>query len=44
MNLKRFFGLLVRIIISVVFAGIFYTGWMAVAIPVLKSGPLYKYI
>ena len=41
MNLKRFFGLLVRIIISVVFAGIFYTGWMAVAIPVLKSGPLF---
>ena len=37
MNRKCFFGLFVRIIISVIFAGIFYTGWMAIAIPVLKS-------
>jgi hypothetical protein len=41
MNLKCFFGLFVRIIISVIFAGIFYTGWMAIAIPVLKSGLVF---
>jgi hypothetical protein len=41
MNLKCLFGLFVRVIISVVFAGIFYAGWMAVAIPVLKSGHLF---
>ena len=41
MNLKCLFGLFVRVIISVAFAGIFYVGWMAVAIPVLKSGPLF---
>jgi len=41
MNRKCFFGLFVRIIISVIFAGIFYTGWMFIAIPVLKSGPLF---
>ncbi|MHC4603163.1 MAG: hypothetical protein ACYS6W_07520 [Planctomycetota bacterium] len=41
MNLKGFFGLFVRIIISVIFAGIFYIGWMAVAIPVFKSGHLF---
>ena len=41
MNLKCFFGLFVRIIISVISAGIFYAGWLAVAIPVLKSGPLF---
>ena len=40
MNLKCLFGLFVRVIISVSFAGIFYVGWMAVAIPVLKSGLL----
>lgn len=40
MNIKCLFGLLVRVIISVAFAGIFYAGWMAVAILVLKSGPL----
>ena len=41
MNLKCFFGLFVKIIVSVIFAGIFYTGWLAVAIPVLKSGLLF---
>ncbi len=30
--------LLVRIIFSVVFAGIFYAGWMAAAIPAFKRG------
>ena len=41
MNLKCLFGLFVRVMISVVFAGIFYVGWLAVAVPVLKSGPLF---
>ena len=41
MSRKCFFGLFVRIIVSIIFAGIFYTGWMAIAIPVLKSGPLF---
>ena len=41
MNLKCLLGLFVRVIISVAFAGIFYVGWLAVAIPVLKSGPLF---
>ena len=30
-------AVVLRVVASVVFAGIFYTGWMAVAIPVLKS-------
>ncbi len=29
MNLKCFFGLFVRIIVSVILAGIFYAGWLA---------------
>ena len=37
MNSKSLFGLFGRIIVSVAFAGIFYVGWMAVSIPVLKS-------
>ena len=41
MNLKCIFGLFVRIIISAIFAGIFYTGWLALAIPILKSGSLF---
>jgi hypothetical protein len=41
MSLKCLFGLFVRVIISVAFAGIFYVGWMAVAILVLKSGPWF---
>jgi hypothetical protein len=28
----------IRVVLSVIFAGIFYTGWMAVAIPVLQLG------
>ena len=35
---KRFAGILGRVALSVIFAGIFYTGWMAVAIPITKSG------
>jgi hypothetical protein len=41
MKPKLLFGLFIRIIISVVFASIFYTGWMVIAIPVLKSGLLF---
>lgn len=41
MKLKCLFGLFIRIIISVAFAGIFYVGWLAVAIAVLKYGPLF---
>jgi hypothetical protein len=37
MNSKRLFGLFGRVIVSVIFAGIFYFCWMAIAIPVLKS-------
>jgi hypothetical protein len=37
MNSKSLFGLFVRVIVSVAFAGVFYVGWMAVAIPILKS-------
>ncbi len=38
MNIRPIGGLLVRVIISVVFAGIFYTGWMAVFIAEFRSG------
>ncbi len=41
MNRKCFFGLFVRTIVSIIFAGIFYTGWMFIAIPVIKSGPSF---
>ena len=40
MKIKTLLGLFVRVVVSVVFAGIFYLGWMVVAVPVLKSGPL----
>ena len=40
MNVKNIFGLFVRLVVSAAFAGIFYVGWMAVAIPIVKSGPL----
>jgi len=38
MTKKSLAGILGRIALSVIFAGIFYTGWMAVAIPITKSG------
>jgi hypothetical protein len=38
MNVKSISGVLFRVIFSVVFAGIFYTCWMAVAIPAFRSG------
>jgi hypothetical protein len=37
-NLRLISRVFIRVILSVVFAGIFYTGWMAVAITALKSG------
>ena len=37
MNVRMLSRIVIRVIISVVFAGIFYTGWMAIAIPVLKT-------
>ena len=39
MNVKCLLGIFIRVILSVLFAGIFYTGWLAVAIPAFKSGP-----
>ena len=38
MTIKRLLGVLARVALSVFFAGVFYTGWMAVAIPTVKSG------
>ena len=38
MNLRPLCGVLIRVILSVVFAGIFYTAWLAITIPALKSG------
>ncbi len=38
MTIKRLLGVLVRVALSVIFAGIFYIGWLAIAIPTLKSG------
>lgn len=39
MNLTSLCGVFIRVILSVVFAGIFYTGWLAVALTAFKSGP-----
>jgi pimeloyl-ACP methyl ester carboxylesterase len=36
--MKRLFGIVVKVALSVLFAGLFYTGWMVVAIPTVKSG------
>ena len=38
MTIKRLVGVLVRVVLSVIFAGIFYIGWMAIAIPTIKTG------
>lgn len=38
MNRRFLLGLFGRVVLSLVFAGIFYTGWLAVAIAVHKSG------
>jgi len=37
-NLRPLCGVFIRVILSVVFAGIFYIGWMAVAIAEFRSG------
>ena len=38
MAMRKLLGVLARVALSLLFAGIFYFGWMAVAIPTLKSG------
>jgi hypothetical protein len=38
MSIKRLFGILLRITLSVIFAGVLYTGWLAIVIPIFKSG------
>ncbi len=38
MTIKRLLGVLVRVALSVIFAGIFYIGWLAIALPTFKSG------
>jgi hypothetical protein len=37
-TIKRLLGLLARVALSLLFAGIFYCVWMAIAIPAFKSG------
>ncbi|MFC1634683.1 hypothetical protein ACFL5Z_07550 [Planctomycetota bacterium] len=37
MTIRRLLVILARVVLSVFLAGIFYTGWMAVAIPTIKS-------
>jgi len=38
MTTKRLLAIVVRVALSVLLAGVFYTGWMAVAIPTIKAG------
>lgn len=38
MTSRRLLAIVARVGLSVLFAGVFYTGWMAVAIPTIKSG------
>jgi len=38
MTIRKSLGVLVRTVLSLFFAGVFYTGWMAVTIPTVKSG------
>lgn len=38
MTTKRLLAIVARVALSVLLAGVFYTGWMAVAIPTIKSG------
>ena len=38
MTIKTLLLILARVAVSVLFAGIFYAGWMAIAIPIYKSG------
>ena len=38
MTMKRFLGIVTRVVMSILLAGVFYTGWMVVAIPTIKSG------
>ena len=38
MTEKRLLAVVARVVLSVLLAGVFYAGWMAVAIPTIKSG------
>jgi len=38
MNLKNPYRLVIKVIVSLAFAGVFYTCWMVIAISVFKSG------
>ncbi len=38
MDVRSTVGLFIKAVVSLVFAGIFYIGWMTVAIPIFKSG------
>lgn len=38
MNLKSLFGSFIRVVLSVIFSGIFYVAWLAVGLTVFKSG------
>ena len=38
MNIKNIFGLFVRLVVFVAFAGIFYVGWLTVAIEIPYRG------
>ena len=42
MKMKRFLGIVTRVVMSILLAGVFYTGWMATAIPTrrIKLGKL----
>ena len=38
MSIRRLLGVVARVVLSLLFAGVFYVGWMAVAIPTIQSG------
>jgi len=38
MTARKLLAIVARVALSILFAGVFYTGWMAVAIPTIKSG------
>ena len=37
MSIKRLFGVLARVALSVLLAGIFYTAWMVMGLPIFKA-------
>lgn len=38
MTIRRLLGVVARMVLSLLSAGVFYAGWMAVAIPTIQSG------